>query len=1110
MKRIKFLSLLLLLLIGGGSVKAGNFTTSTVEDPVEYYVCCVSNQATKNYYVVWDTSARKFSRTNAALTTNFTDASTDANYPYDGTAKFIIIATGTQGLYKIYCTTSGTYATYSSTSNEASAVTSTATESEAKTWKIITNRGNKAATPYAFDIVPGEIATPADNSPSWNFHGGVDQPSLGRNVGFYNADDNSSAWSFVPVAGYSNFVPAADKAYYIDPVQSGAHLAFYMPGITNAVMGVHGLVDNGSTPPSLGNLFTITATNEYVAGEQWFTISPYALDVAHQGTAPSYVRWLNTNDANANVAVATTNSNNKWRILQSSTTGQYTIRPNSADLSWNCRGDSNWDTAIGLWTGGNGNNVEATNNRWEFTEINASDAAVLNPLVEAYRTVATQRVQSKVSYPEPADQDCPGLPTHEAFNDLLNTISTTSDLGTLQKAVGNLATLPVKTFTSADNGVYTIKNVSLNKYLYITDTENAKHATLLNDETEMKQKHYFYVKFNDNGGIISIKNSTGFEATRGPQSKRYTADDFSVVQLASESSPLAMKIAWNGKNLTGVNTFLLPTVHSTAQSDYTIKNTAYNSNANPYFLTTWTTTGTADQYVFTKVDIADAARRDVVILSTSDSPYVTYDSNNVYNGGFVYSAAPAQSEFTAMTDQEIRGYECGDDFVRVLYDVATPSETDKTAAQALLAKTGVGYPKADAEVRANLAKLLGYSFMPSDEFTAAIASYKGTPSQIQLPESGKAYTITFRPRDTSTGTYRYIYRNGETTNLQTAVRDMSTPASDLPASAVFVCNEFEAGKYILTPVMGGGFVKVNTGNSASKLQVGATYAANINDIVFKPLTDTSLSRGHVTDTSDENLFGYMTATIQEREDATEYKYCLIINEGTGAFDKSDAPYLDGSYTSALIIEEVDYANHPTLLEIKGDKMSGVEGETHIGTFSAPFETVIPTGVRAYYAQTAEASTGISLAEISSGTIPANEGVIITATTATPGYFAPATASTSITGNQLSNSAGAEHAIVEHDYILATANEVTALYKAKVGGSALKMNKAYLNLGSALSPSFKLSFDGELTGIASTLLNADESDPLGSKTPVYDLSGRRVAQPMRGGIYIRDGKKFIVK
>ena len=1107
MKRIKFLSLLLLLLIGGGSVKAGNFTTSTVANPVEYYVCCVSNTATKNYYVVWDTSASKFSRTNAALTTNFTEAGTNASYPYDGAAKFIIIATETQGLYKIYCTTSGTYATYSSASNGANAVTSTATESEAKTWKIITNRGSKAATPYAFDIVPGEIETLADNSPSWNFHGGVGQESSGRNVGFWDANDDSSVWSFVPVAGYSNFVPAADKAYYIDPVQSGVHLAFYMPGITSAVMGVYGLVGNGSTPPSLGNLFTITATSEYVAGEQWFTISPYALDVAHQGTTPSYVRWLNTNDANANVAVATTNSNNKWRILQSSTTGQYTIRPNSADLSWNCRGNSNWDTAIGLWTG-NGN-VEATNNRWEFTEINASDAAVLNPLVEAYRTVATQRVQSKVSYPEPADQDCPGLPTHEAFNDLLNTISTTSDLGTLQKAVGNLATLPVKTFTSADNGVYTIKNVSLNKYLYITDTDNAKHATLLNDETEMKQKHYFYVKFNDNGGIISIKNSTGFEATRGPQGKAYTEEDFSAVQLASESSPLAMQIAWNGANLTGANTFLLPTVHSTAQEVFTIKYTAYNSNTNPYFLTTWTTTGTADQYVFTKVDIVDAARRDVVILSNSTPSYVTYDSNNVYNGGFVYSVAPAQSDFTAMTGQAIWGYECGDDFVRVLYDAATPNATDKTAAQTLLAKTGVGYPKADAEVRANLAKLLGYSFMSSDELTAAIASYKGAPSQIQLPESGKAYTITFRPKDTSNGTYHYIYRDGETTNLKTAVRNMSTPASDLPESAVFVCNEFEAGKYILTPVMGGGFVKVNTRNSESKLQVGATYAANINDIVFQPLTDTSLNRGKIDDTSDENLFGYMTATIQERENERK-KNSFIIYESNGTFDSSDAPFLDGSHTSALIIEEVDYANHPTLLEIKGDKMSGVEGETHIGTFSAPFETVIPTGVRAYYAQTAEASTGISLAEISSGTIPANEGVIITATTATPGYFAPATASTSITGNKLSNSAGAAHAIVDYDYILATANEVTALYKAKVGGSALKMNKAYLNLGIVLSPSFKLSFDGELTGIASTLLNADESDPLGSKTPVYDLSGRRVAQPMRGGIYIRDGKKFIVK
>ena len=94
---------------------------------------------------------------------------------------------------------------------------------------------------------------------------------------------------------------------------------------------------------------------------------------------------------------------------------------------------------------------------------------------------------------------------YAAFYDLLNTIRTTSDLGTLQKAVGNFATLPIKTFTSADNGVYTIKNVALNKYLYITDTDNAKHATLLNDETETKQKHYFYVKFNDNG--ISMRDA---------------------------------------------------------------------------------------------------------------------------------------------------------------------------------------------------------------------------------------------------------------------------------------------------------------------------------------------------------------------------------------------------------------------------------------------------------------------------------------------------------------------------------------------------------------------------------------------------------------------------
>ena len=74
---------------------------------------------------------------------------------------------------------------------------------------------------------------------------------------------------------------------------------------------------------------------------------------------------------------------------------------------------------------------------------------------------------------------------------------------------------------------------------------------------------------------------------------------------------------------------------------------------------------------------------------------------------------------------------------------------------------------------------------------------------------------------------------------------------------------------------------------------------------------------------------------------------------------------------------------------------------------------------------------------------------------------------------------------------------------------ISMNKAYLSIpaGSPVNQ-FALSFgeDGPTTGIGSI-----EAGNAGSAAaPLYDLSGRRISQPATRGIYIRGGKKFMVK
>lgn len=67
------------------------------------------------------------------------------------------------------------------------------------------------------------------------------------------------------------------------------------------------------------------------------------------------------------------------------------------------------------------------------------------------------------------------------------------------------------------------------------------------------------------------------------------------------------------------------------------------------------------------------------------------------------------------------------------------------------------------------------------------------------------------------------------------------------------------------------------------------------------------------------------------------------------------------------------------------------------------------------------------------------------------------------------------------------------------------NKAYLPVAGGASLVLRFNFGGETTAIESVLNNG-----VNVNAPIYDLSGRRVNNAVKGGIYIQNGKKFIVK
>ena len=80
--------------------------------------------------------------------------------------------------------------------------------------------------------------------------------------------------------------------------------------------------------------------------------------------------------------------------------------------------------------------------------------------------------------------------------------------------------------------------------------------------------------------------------------------------------------------------------------------------------------------------------------------------------------------------------------------------------------------------------------------------------------------------------------------------------------------------------------------------------------------------------------------------------------------------------------------------------------------------------------------------------------------------------------------------------------VLGFYRPSANVEAIAANKAFIATSELSAVKLNIGNDN---------VTAIENVELGnSNAPIFDLSGRRVLAPIKGGIYIRDGKKFIVK
>lgn len=497
---------------------------------------------------------------------------------------------------------------------------------------------------------------------------------------------------------------------------------------------------------------------------------------------------------------------------------------------------------------------------------------------------------------------------------------------------------------------------------------------------------------------------------------------------------------------------------------------------------------------------------DITTGSVTSTNAANKGTKTVYNGGsyfFTAGTSISESDFTIADVAGCTKTVAFDASAKTLTVNYTLDESLITKAENVLGKTGIGYPTATSTVRTNLSTALtnaktsktlaNYSAL-SSAYTAYLAS-----SDIQMPEDGKAYTFTAVFYD---GAKRYMNYAESGYSL---VSTSDETNANYPETAKLICRKVGNNKFTFVNNNGKHFVwKGGTDGANSNKGYVDTYNAEYAVTVAK-----IVKGGYVVDIENEGLLGYVGVMGYRKpsgKNPEQDYFIFTVNGSTYSYNQANAPFYKISggdkHSSLIKIEETTYPNTITF-----NTVSDVEGVSNLATFSAPFATVIPEGVKAYYVSTAD-NTKATMKAVEGEAIPANEGVLLTSESADAVTMVPATDETlaTIENNKLGNSAGTAKTIAadDHAYILSAVDGQTAFYKGKVG-TTLGMNKAYLTLNETGAPeAISMNFGGNVTGI-NQIVNAEQNN-----APVYDLTGRRVVRTVKGGLYIKGGNKFIAR
>lgn len=498
----------------------------------------------------------------------------------------------------------------------------------------------------------------------------------------------------------------------------------------------------------------------------------------------------------------------------------------------------------------------------------------------------------------------------------------------------------------------------------------------------------------------------------------------------------------------------------------------------------------------------------------SDTRYLTFSNNtsgkhaifmqtdiaaNINDGGSTLTIAPVSG--TTLSDAETA-------YAKSFFVVQQAS-----ALLSLSTESQVGYPNAAArnELHAAISTVLsgqmGGAVSPGSltALETAITTYK-TTSNINMPVDGKAYRIySCSPN----GEERPLYCTGTQVTGNVSTSAITGYQED---NTIWICHktsDSDPSKCLFVNHQG---VYLNWFCDEASKGLNTTGCA---DTYTEPYHVWTMERATTDKTGGtispvptvDQLFGRFQLKGNGKNNKTYY---LIArnnaagrNNGVTTFhagNANDKYYMSENQNTYIFkLEEVPYYN-----TVKFQTPATPDGNDY-ATVCLPFAYTVPAGATAYTATTGDGT--MSLKAVEGGVIAKGQAVIMMApSSANLGTVDVAPATTVGTRNADNELQGTvaetatSNSATSQTYVLNGSFGQIGFYP--YNASNLPKGRAYVVKSTSTSPALLFHFGDEATGIGSIETGKT------TEGAYFDLSGRRVMHPVKGSLYICNGKKVI--